>query len=209
MAVVVIGGQASGAGKTGLICGLIRAMPERRWTAIKITQCSHQSGETVCDCELQGLEFAIKEETCGANPPKRSLSGAPVLADTARYLAAGAVRSLWVRTLPGHLSEAMPRVEEEIARAGNVAIESNSVMEFVRPDVYAMVVSADAGDFKSTALKYLDRADAIVMAARSYEGKSMDALRGRATSVPWFSMDAQMVSPELIAFVRSRIGMKR
>src|SRR5665213_4342340 len=98
MATVVIGGQASGVGKTSVICGLMAAMPERRWTAIKITQCSHQGGGGKrCDCGLDGRGFAIGEEVGDALPPKRSLSGAPVdpcHSDTARYLTAGAARSL-------------------------------------------------------------------------------------------------------------------
>ena len=38
MAVVVVGGQSRKVGKTSVVCGLIAALPEMRWTAIKLTQ---------------------------------------------------------------------------------------------------------------------------------------------------------------------------
>lgn len=208
MGVVVIGGHASGVGKTGAICSLIRAMPERRWTAIKVTQCSHGDAGRPCDCELDGREFAISEEAYGSTPPKRSSSGAPDGTDTARYLAAGAVRALWVRTLPGHMGGAMPRIEEEIAYAENVAIESNAVMEFLRPDVYAMVVAPDVEDFKPSARRYLDRADAILsVETRKAEAERwLEAVERRMNEVPRFSVDPiRYDSPEFFAFVRRRL----
>ncbi len=41
MAVIVVGGSGRGAGKTALVCGLIRALPEIPWTAIKVTSHGH------------------------------------------------------------------------------------------------------------------------------------------------------------------------
>lgn len=201
MAIVVIGGQASGVGKTGVVCGLIAAMPERRWTAIKITQCSHRGSKKPCDCGLDGGVFAVREE--------RDCTGRT---DSSRYLAAGAARSLWVRTLPGHLGKVAPRIEEEIAHGGNTVIESNSVLEFLRPDVYALVVSPRIADFKATARRYLDRADAI-LEVDPLAGHEVDAsgwpveLQERLSSVPQFSVDARrFVSPGFIAFVRTRLN---
>ena len=201
MGVVVIGGQASGVGKTGAICALIAAMPERRWTAIKVTQCSHQRSVKMCDCNLDGHSCAISEERDAA-----------AMTDTGRYLAAGAVRSLWVRTLPGHLSEAMPRIEEEIRRAENVVIESNAVMEFLPPDVYAVVVAPDVEDFKPSARRYLERADAILMIEARNAGSEdwREAIEGRINEVPRFSVDPiRYVSPEFFAFVRGRLDAER
>jgi hypothetical protein len=219
MATVVIGGQASGVGKTGLICALMAAMPERRWTAIKVTQCSHrttqgsgQAGEGKrCDCGLDGRGLAISEEMGDAVPPWRSLSGAPVddyQTDTARYLAAGAVRSIWARTLPGHLAEAMPQIQQEIRRGGNVVIESNSVMEFLRPEVYALIVSPDVEDFKASARRYLDRADAIltVVPLSVQESPWPKEVETRMRQAPQFSVDALgYISPEFFALVRRRL----
>src|SRR5437763_14444866 len=142
MAVVVIGGHSRNVGKTSLMAGLIAAMPEMNWMAIKITQyghgiCSAHGGE--CDCAVDQHSFAISEE--------RDRSGE---SDTSRFLVAGAEQSLWVRTKQGNLAEAMPSLRRQIARAENVIVESNSVMRFLRPDVYLTVLDYATADFKPT-----------------------------------------------------------
>ena len=76
-------------------------------------------------------------------------------------LAAGAHRVLWVRTQQGALQEAIPRVRKEVAAATNMLIESNSILRFLRPDLYVAVLQPAVADFKPSALRYLDRADAI------------------------------------------------
>jgi len=205
MNVVVIGGQASGVGKTSVICGLIAAMPERRWTAIKITQCNHgtmqcsrDSNSKECDCELHGASIAISVEH------DRTASS-----DSSRYLAAGAVRSLWMRTLPGHLGEALPRLEEEIAGAENVVIESNSVMEFLSPDIYALIVSPNVTDVKASARRYLSRAN-VVLVAEPATGTAaqpwFEAQLDGASGAERFAITGpQFASPEFVAYVRQRL----
>jgi hypothetical protein len=156
MAVVVVGGQTRNIGKTSVVAGIIRAFPQMQWTAFKITQFGHgvcsANGEP-CDCETAEHTVAVSEERDGA-------SGT----DSARYLAAGAVRSFWVRTRMGQLAEAMPRIRKEIAAAENVVIESNSILRFLRPDVYLSVLDPGTADFKDSARLYLDRADAVLVA---------------------------------------------
>ena len=155
MATIIIGGHTRNIGKTSVIAALIASLPEYHWTAIKITQFGHgvcsANGEP-CDCETADHPLAISEEL------DRS-SGT----DTSRYLAAGALRSLWVRTRQGDLASAMPAVRREIARAENVILESNSVLRFLQPDLYASVLDPQVADFKPSSLRYLDRADAILL----------------------------------------------
>jgi len=159
MAIVVVGGHTRNIGKTSAVAGLVRALPEMRWTAFKITQFGHgvcsANGEP-CDCETADHTIAISEERDAATGT-----------DSARYLAAGAVRSFWVRTRQGQLAEAMPRLRKEFARAqsdgGNVIVESNSILRFLRPDVYLAVLDPKTKDFKASALAYLDRADAVLL----------------------------------------------
>ena len=64
----------------------------------------------------------------------------------------------------GQLAEAMPRIRKEIAAAENVVIESNSILRFLRPDVYLSVLDPGTADFKDSARLYLDRADAVLVA---------------------------------------------
>src|ERR1022692_937125 len=90
MALIVIGGHSRSVGKTSVVAGLIAALPEFHWTAIKITQYGHgicsANGE-LCDCATDDHSWAVTEE--------RDHSGE---SDTSRFLACGATRSLWVRT---------------------------------------------------------------------------------------------------------------
>ncbi len=126
MAVVVVGGHSRSVGKTSVVASLIARLPERHWTACKITQFGHgfcsANGEP-CDCQTDEHTIAISAE----RDPNTGT-------DSARFLAAGAVRSLWVRTRIGNLAEAMPRIRKEIDAAENIIFESNSLMQFLRPD---------------------------------------------------------------------------
>jgi molybdopterin-guanine dinucleotide biosynthesis protein len=155
MAIVVIGGHSRNIGKTSVVEGIIRALPEKRWTALKITQFGHgmcsANGEP-CDCETAEHTLAVSEE-------RDATTGT----DSSRYLAAGAVRSLWVRTRMGDLVEAMPRIRREIEMAENAIIESNSILRFLKPDLYLSVLDPTVEDFKSSAKLFLDRADAVLV----------------------------------------------
>ena len=114
MSIVVIGGHSRSVGKTSVVAGLIAALPELRWTALKITQYGHgicsASGKS-CHCATDDHSWAISEE--------KDRSGE---SDTSRFLVAGAVRAWWVRTEQGRLAEAMPKVRQTIAAAENVRV---------------------------------------------------------------------------------------
>jgi hypothetical protein len=175
MAIVVVGGHSRNIGKTSVVEGLIRGMPEMRWTAFKITQFGHgmcsANGEP-CDCETAEHTVAVSEE-------KDRSSGT----DSSRYLAAGAVRSLWVRTRMGDLAEAMPRIRKELEKTENALIESNSILRFLRPDLYLSVLDPEVEDFKKSAQLYLDRADAVLvpetgMGRPTWRGISLKLIEG-------------------------------
>ncbi|MFY9940116.1 MAG: hypothetical protein WAK33_24760 [Silvibacterium sp.] len=155
MAVVVVGGHSRNIGKTSVVASLIARLPEFHWTAFKITQYGHgfcTADGAPCDCQTDDHTIAISAE----RDPNTGT-------DSARFLAAGAVRSLWVRTRQGVLAEAMPRIRKEIAAAENAILESNSVMQFLRPDLYLTVLDQGTADFKDSARLYLDRADAVLL----------------------------------------------
>ena len=172
-------------------------MPDKLWMAIKITQFGHgvcsANGEP-CDCETADHTIAISEE-------RDRESGT----DSSRYLAAGAAKSFWVRTRQGQLHEAMPRVRELVAKAENVIIESNSVLRFLQPDVSLSVLDFSTGDFKASAMRYLDRVDAIVMP----EGSKFGAGSGVSQSLlekkrRFVSRPPVYCIPELVEFVEAR-----
>src|SRR6202166_2440959 len=161
MAIVVVGGHSRSVGKTSVVANLIARLPQRNWTACKITQLGHgfcsAYGER-CDCQTDEHTIAISAE-------RDPTTGT----DSARFLAAGARRSLWVRTRIGRLADAMPRIRQEIDAAENMIFESNSLLQFLRPDLYLTVLDHSTADFKDSARLFLDRADALLMRAGSQD----------------------------------------
>jgi hypothetical protein len=155
MSLIVIGGHSRNVGKTSVVAGLVAALPEYNWTALKITQYGHgvcaMDGEP-CRCATDDHSWAISEEL--------DCSGE---SDTSRFLAAGAARVWWVRTEQGRLAEAMPTVRGKLAESKNAIVESNSILKFLRPDLYLTVLDPTTADFKRSAQEFLDRADAVIL----------------------------------------------
>jgi hypothetical protein len=201
MSLIVVGGHSRSVGKTSVVAGLIAALPELHWTAVKITQYGHgicsANGE-LCDCATDDHSWAVTEE--------RDRSGE---SDSSRFLVAGAARSLWVRTRQGMLAEAMPRLRQELVGAENAILESNSVMRFLRPDLYLTVLDAATADFKTSAQEFLDRADAIILhngdGQTAWSNISLKPVAGK----PTFRISPpQYVTPELVEFVRKQLAVR-
>lgn len=202
MALVVIGGHSRSVGKTSVVAGLISALPEFEWTAAKITQygqgiCS-ANGEA-CDCATGDHSWAITEE--------HDRSGE---SDTSRFLLAGAAKVFWVRTEQGRLAEAMPTLRQRLEGARNVILESNSVMRFLRPDLYLTVLNPGTADFKNSAREFLDRADAVVLHetpdSPAWQAVSLKPMAGR----PIFRIaPPPYVTAEIAEFVRSSLAAQK
>ncbi len=196
--ILVVGGHMRNIGKTQLVVEIIRAFPQARWTAAKITQYGHGvcsvNGES-CGCAVDEHTFAVEEET--------DRSGQT---DTSRFLVAGAVRSLWVRTKQGRLAEAMPRLREEMASAENVILESNTVLNFLRPELYLPVLDFSHPDFKASARTMLDRADAyVVLESNAATPQWNDVSLKPLTQRPVFTVcPERMCPPALADFIRRR-----
>jgi hypothetical protein len=203
MAVVVIGGHSRSVGKTSVVVGLIAALPAYHWTALKITQYGHGvcslNGES-CHCATDDHTWAISEE--------KDRSGE---SDTSRFLVAGAVRAWWVRTEQGRLAEAIPTIRRRIAESQNVILESNSILKFVRPDLYLTVLDPATADFKRSAQEFLDLADAVILhapkqasdgAKAAWTGISLKPIAGR----PIFHIyPPEYVTTEIVEFVRDKV----
>ncbi len=161
--VVVVGGHTRSIGKTQLVCDLISAFPEANWIAGKITQYGHgvcaQNGEN-CDC-------APDEHVCAINWELHADTGT----DSARFLAAGARRSFWLRTKQGFLAEGLPLLRAALletlvpsaSELPPLIMESNSLLQFLKPSLYLAVIDPAKEDFKDSARAALDRADALVL----------------------------------------------
>lgn len=204
MKLLVVGGHTRNIGKTSLVASIIAATRELDWTALKITQYGHHICSTsgdACGCVVEDPEhpFAI-------TPELDATSGT----DTARFLQAGAKEVYWVRTRGGDLEQAMPELRKLLAGRECVLMESNSILRFLRPDLYISVLQYDVDDFKSSSHLYLNRADAFVLAgsqreAPEWKGIDLDAIRER----PTFTVKPpEFASAELLAFVQERLGIK-
>jgi hypothetical protein len=164
---IVVGGHTRSIGKTQLVCDVISAFPWANWIAGKITQYGHgvcaQNGEN-CDC-------APDEHVCAINWETHSDTGT----DSARFLAAGARRSFWLRTKQGFLAEGLPLLRAALLQANEagapepppVIVESNSLLQFLKPSLYFAVLDPAKEDFKDSARAALDRADALVVRSPS------------------------------------------
>ncbi|MGA7752972.1 MAG: hypothetical protein WCB05_09075 [Candidatus Sulfotelmatobacter sp.] len=199
MALLVIGGHSRNVGKTSVVAGLISALPEFEWTAAKITQYGHgicsANGEA-CDCATGDHSWAISEE--------RDRSGE---SDTSRFLVAGAAKVFWVRTEQGRLAEAMPALRQCLEKARNVIMESNSVLKFLRPDLYLTVLDPATEDFKNSAREFLDRADAVIL-HESSDGSSWKTVSLKPVADrPMFRIKPpEYVTPEIVDYVRSKLA---
>lgn len=161
--VIVIGGHTRSIGKTQLVCDVIAAFPNANWIAGKITQYGHgvcaQNGEN-CDC-------APSEHVCALDWELHADAGT----DSSRFLGAGARRSFWLRTKQGFLAEGLPLLRAAINEAQTASygelptliLESNSLLQFLKPSLYFAVVDPSKEDFKESARAALDRADALVL----------------------------------------------
>ncbi len=197
MAIVVIGGHSRSVGKTSVVAGLISALREYEWTAVKITQYGHgvcSANGAPCDCATADHNWAITEE--------KDRTGE---SDTSRFLLAGAARALWLRTEQGRLAEAMPSLRQRLEQSRHVIVESNSVLKFLRPDLYVTVLDPGTEDFKTSAREFLDRASAVILHNGSGTGESAwqgVSLKPVAERPVFRITPPPYVTPEIVEFVR-------
>jgi len=210
---VVVGGHTRSIGKTQLVCDVIRAFPRTQWIAGKITQYGHG----VCATNGDNCDCAPTEHICALDWETRTDTGT----DSARFLAAGAKRSFWLRTKQGYLAEGLPILREAFEEVGKregdkrsaigdqeseagrrgeehrqerlchdqenraLIVESNSLMQFVRPSLYFAVIDPLKEDFKESAQLALDRAQALVLRGE---------VGGDAPPAPlWMKLPAQLM----------------
>jgi hypothetical protein len=200
VAIVVVGGHSRSVGKTSVVAGLISALHDYDWTAVKITQYGHgvcSAKGAPCDCATDDHSWAISEEK-----DRRGES------DTSRFLVAGAERALWVRTEQGRLAEAIPALRKRLEGSRNVVLESNSVLKFIRPDLYLTVLDPGTEDFKNSAREFLDRASAVILHdskvdCAAWRKISLRPVAGR----PVFRITPpSYMTAEIVAFVRGSLA---
>ncbi|MDQ1589612.1 MAG: hypothetical protein QOG71_239 [Pyrinomonadaceae bacterium] len=155
---VGVGGFASNAGKTTLMCELLRALPPG-WEAIKITRGHYRScgkdPHACCVSHLLADEPVIRSgraETYAAGK------------DTGRYWDAGASNVHWVVVTDKQVERGIKSALERVRTTG-VLIEGTSFVQFVAVDLMLMAARAGSGAerIKPSARRALAKTDALYL----------------------------------------------
>lgn len=179
--ILFVGGHGRKAGKSAVICGLIRALPQAGWIAIKVSR--HRHGE-------MSRAGVVEQTSADAT-------------DSGRYLAAGAVRSYWAVLEGDSAGGPAGELLRILAGSANAVVESASLAAWIKPDLFLFVVDPAAGEWKPSAEASLKLADAFVLVDRgpATMPRALPADRPRFLVRP-----PEFVSQELVAFIRARLA---
>ena len=176
MAIILVGGGGRGVGKTALVCGLMRALPEIPWTAVKITMDEHGKAAPIWEETVPGQET-----------------------DTARYLAAGARRALLVTASESALGPVVEQILKEISPPAGVIFESDSALRRLRPDICLCAASSPWARLKPSYDLALESVDAMVELAGHDHIIEAGKITFRLASL-------ERVSPTMQEWLRERLG---
>lgn len=153
--IVAVGGFTSNAGKTTLVCELLRVFPG--WEAVKLTRGHYRScGKDPHACCVSHL--------LGDEPLVRSGREATYAAgkDTGRYWDAGAANVHWVIATDAQVERGIRQALDRVQSSG-VLIEGNSFLKFIEADFTILAARADGDKIKPTARRALTKAQAIYL----------------------------------------------
>jgi molybdopterin-guanine dinucleotide biosynthesis protein len=182
MAIVVVGGSGRGVGKTALVCGLIAALPEFRWTAVKITTHHHGHPEPIWEESEPGHTT-----------------------DTARYLTAGAARALLVAVPGDDLAALLKELWVKLEPDANVIFESNRILHHLQPDLCLAVEGNSKAVYKPSFRLVPHQKDATVALAER-DCVLVDSGPALSGSKPLFHLAAlERISPEMLEWLRKHL----
>jgi hypothetical protein len=199
MKLVVVGGHARKAGKTLVVSGIIRGLKSLDWTAVKITPHFHgvEPIEKSAAAQAAARGFQLTEEK---NPLARG--------DTGRYLAAGARRALLLRVQPGSMPEALPALRRALGSARFVIMESNSILNHLKPAAFVFVLAGARRGIKASARRFLRHADALAGVGPPSDFPDWRGIiSGLIKTRPTFLISSgQRFNPHLCQFLRRRLA---
>lgn len=106
--------------------------------------------------------------------------------------------------------QAIPAIQRRLADAENAILESNSIMKFIRPDLYLSVLDPATEDFKLSAKRFLEKADAVILHRSGKQASWPEtSLEFSATRPVFLITPPEYVSDEAIEFVESRLRSSR
>jgi hypothetical protein len=201
MKIVLVGGNARDVGKTSVVVGLISALRDFSWTAVKISPV-HAEEPAAASAKViaEPADFDIREET-----------GSEGRGDTRRYLAAGAQRALWLRFRRPFSAAAARALESAIGTASHVLIESNSALNFLEPSICLMVLDLSRNEFKTSALPVAERADACVLVNHgAFRGHPAELHSSLVQNKPQFHVRRDSYcSDQLVTWLREELGARQ
>ena len=152
---VAVSGFSSDAGKTSLMCELLRAFPG--WEAIKMTRGHYRScGKDPRACCVGHL---LSDEPVVRSGRAQTYAAGK---DTGRYWDAGASNVHWAIVTDEQVERGVMLALERV-RAPGVLIEGNSFLDFVDVDFAVMVARASGGKVKASARRALRKSSALYL----------------------------------------------
>ena len=189
LAILVVGGSTKDIGKTSLVCGIISALRDFHWTAVKIT--GHSYADNFVSSITEPARAIVWEES----------TPGPTT-DTARYLAAGARRALLVTRR--HEEVPIGEIRRALGHDSNILFESNRIIDVLRPDVCLALIGEAAQDAKPSFLRLVAIADALVSFSSSPRIADVPA------GIPIFTQSSpDQISPQLTNWLRTRLQTPR
>jgi hypothetical protein len=174
MAIIVVGGSNRGVGKTALVCGLIAALPEYRWSAVKITTHDHRQPvlPTLLPGLLPALPSAVEGQT-SATPHKlsapsfrqafsRQVFGRRAIDKSAELEPGSANSSIWEETAPGEETDTARYLAAGAARALLVSAPDGNLAEPLN-QLWPRFGRGTNFIFESNSVVHHVRADACVL----------------------------------------------
>ena len=189
MRLIAVGGQTKDIGKTTLICNIIATFPQFAWTAIKFSTHAHAPVNTELVFESQGVSI-------------RRQSRAGEDSDTARFLKAGAQHALFVQSKTANQRTACEILLKQLSSTSHVIVESTQAAEFLKPDLFLMLVGSTAA-VKESYQKAMERADAFIREGNE-EGYRSD-IEKIASGSRIFEARRDMLDPELESLISALI----
>jgi len=197
---LVVGGQRRKVGKTAVVAGLISALPEARWTAVKVAGHAHEDASRMTgatEVVERGEGYALWRQVTADDT------------DTGRYLASGARKSYLLETEPVALARAVPLLRRILQENRYTIIESSSVVEFLDADLFLMVADPGSSDIKGSSHRNLERADAFVVTSSERRARERDEMfPGVLATRPCFEAPGPGVPESLAEFVRRRMRLR-
>jgi hypothetical protein len=159
MPLIVVGGQASKIGKTSVVTAILRRFSEFAWIAVKTTP--HQHRPSACELVAAAEEWRIWKQISVSSD-----------SDTGRFLTAGAKTALLLEAEDAAMPSAVAALQAQLPECTHAIIESTRIAEYLNPDLFLMLLSADCKESKAVPEQRLERADILF-------------IEGDRTKLPW------------------------